>query len=436
MPYNGSGSFSLAESAFVPNTPISSSAMNSDLSDIATNGLTNAVTKDGQTTITGAFKGANGSVGLPMYSFASDTDTGMYRHGANELGFSTGGTLGGWFDSSQKFFMLGAADVTGVLSLLSTSHVNIPNGTTGQRPGSPAAAMLRWNSSLSVPEIYNGSTWINLFSPAFGRGYIDGFIIANGTDATNDINFAAGVCRDSTNTVNITGAALVKQLDANWAAGTNAGMRNSAAGIANGTYHLYAVSKADFTQDFYAYAGVAGTDPDSAATVAAVITALQAETGGSAYLYARRVASILRESNTIIPFFQYGNNFSRKAVVQDVSAANPGTSAVTRTLSVPLGLTVTANVYLNVGNAAGGGFSYGLLSDLTFTDVAASSTISNLPAAATASGGSVNATSQVFVRTNSSGQIRSRLSFSDANTGITINSLGWTDARGQNNTVP
>lgn len=92
MPYNGSGSFTLAQPAFVPATVISSSAMNSDLSDIATNGLTNAVTKDGQTTITGAFKGASGSVGLPMYSFSADPDTGMYRIGANNIGISVNAT--------------------------------------------------------------------------------------------------------------------------------------------------------------------------------------------------------------------------------------------------------------------------------------------------------------------------------------------------------
>lgn len=92
MPYNGSGAFTLAEAAFVPNTPISSAAVNSDLSDIATNGLSNAVTKDGQTTITGPFKGANGSVGAPMYSFASDTNSGMYRIAADNIGISVGGT--------------------------------------------------------------------------------------------------------------------------------------------------------------------------------------------------------------------------------------------------------------------------------------------------------------------------------------------------------
>ncbi len=170
MSFNGSGTFTLAEAPFVPNTPISSSAVNSDLSDIATNGLTNCVTKDGQTTITAPFKGANGSVGLPMYSFASDTNTGMYRHGADELGFSTAGTLAGWFNSAQKFFMLGAADVaglltgvdetlSGVLTLSTTGYMLPPIGTTGQRPGSPVAGQTRYNSTFNQLEYYNGAGW-------------------------------------------------------------------------------------------------------------------------------------------------------------------------------------------------------------------------------------------------------------------------------------
>ncbi len=169
MPYNGSGTFTLAQAAFVPSTPISSSAMNSDLSDIAT-GLTTAVTKDGQTTLTAPLKGANGSVGLPMYSFASDTNTGMYRHGADELAFTTGGTLAGWFNSSQKFFMLGAADVaglltgvdetlSGILTLSNTGYFIPATGTTAQRPGSPVAGQTRYNSTFNQLEYYNGTGW-------------------------------------------------------------------------------------------------------------------------------------------------------------------------------------------------------------------------------------------------------------------------------------
>lgn len=92
MPFNGSGTFTLAEAAFVPGTVINSTVMNSDLSDIATNGLTNAVTKDGQTVITAPIKFASGSVGLPSITFSADTDSGLYRIGANNIGVSVGGT--------------------------------------------------------------------------------------------------------------------------------------------------------------------------------------------------------------------------------------------------------------------------------------------------------------------------------------------------------
>src|SRR5258708_31972233 len=34
---------------------------------------------------------ANGTVGAPSVSFTSDTDTGMYRVGANDLGFAVNG---------------------------------------------------------------------------------------------------------------------------------------------------------------------------------------------------------------------------------------------------------------------------------------------------------------------------------------------------------
>jgi hypothetical protein len=40
----------------------------------------------------GSFHGANGNANNPTFSFSSDQDTGMYRHGTNELGFTVGGT--------------------------------------------------------------------------------------------------------------------------------------------------------------------------------------------------------------------------------------------------------------------------------------------------------------------------------------------------------
>ena len=73
-------------------------------------------------------------------------------------------------------------------------------------------------------------------------GHISGLTLANGTDATNDIDFTAGKCADSTNTVLISCAAMTKQLDAAWAVGSAAGGLDGGS-IANATYHCHAISK-------------------------------------------------------------------------------------------------------------------------------------------------------------------------------------------------
>jgi hypothetical protein len=53
--------------------------------------MTNSVAADGQTTLTGALKGYAGSVGAPGYSFASDSNCGFYRIGADNIGASCAG---------------------------------------------------------------------------------------------------------------------------------------------------------------------------------------------------------------------------------------------------------------------------------------------------------------------------------------------------------
>jgi hypothetical protein len=80
----------LAEPAFIPNTTIVSADMNSDLSDIAT-GLSTCLTTDGQSSMTAQIKGFAGTVSLPGYAFASDTNTGMYRIGADNVGIACNG---------------------------------------------------------------------------------------------------------------------------------------------------------------------------------------------------------------------------------------------------------------------------------------------------------------------------------------------------------
>ena len=38
-------------------------------------------------------------------------------------------------------------------------YVRLPQGTTAQRPASPATGYLRFNTTLDAPEFWNGSAW-------------------------------------------------------------------------------------------------------------------------------------------------------------------------------------------------------------------------------------------------------------------------------------
>lgn len=53
----------------------------------------------------GVLRSQDGAVGTPGFSFDLDTDTGMYRAGANVIAFSTGGVFTGGFSSSQQLIM-------------------------------------------------------------------------------------------------------------------------------------------------------------------------------------------------------------------------------------------------------------------------------------------------------------------------------------------
>jgi microcystin-dependent protein len=84
MPRNGSGGYSLPEAPFVPNTAISSGAMNSDLSDIG-DALTGSLARDGQGGMTAVLPLANTG-----FTYLTDPNTGMRRTGADTQAISCG----------------------------------------------------------------------------------------------------------------------------------------------------------------------------------------------------------------------------------------------------------------------------------------------------------------------------------------------------------
>lgn len=261
---------------------------------------------------------------------------------------------------------------------------------------------------------------IDLSSANFLKGLLFGGEYSNnGSDATNDIDISSGFCVDGSGASFSALAAMTKQLDANWAAGTNAGLRYSGAAIANGTYGLYAGWKADGTQDYYAY-------PWSAAvTDATVLAAWQAETGGADYAFVRRIGFILRESAAIVGITQRGDEFLRKIPISDIATSNPGTSAVLATMSVPAGANVDALISSRIANTTPVA-AYGLLTSPDQTDTAASIQLGNFGATTDARVGGSHR-----IRTNTSRQIRYRVAASDAGFTVYLSIYGWVDTRGR-----
>jgi len=84
MSRNGSGSYSLPEAAFVPNTAISSSAVNSDFSDIAS-ALTGSLARDGQGGMTAVLPLANTG-----FTYLNDPNTGIRRTASDTQAISCG----------------------------------------------------------------------------------------------------------------------------------------------------------------------------------------------------------------------------------------------------------------------------------------------------------------------------------------------------------
>lgn len=90
MARNGSGTYSTPNS-FSSGTTISSSAMNANFTDVASE-ITNSLPRDGQAAMTGQLQATAGSATAPGLAFSGDTNTGVFRKAADTLGFSAGGT--------------------------------------------------------------------------------------------------------------------------------------------------------------------------------------------------------------------------------------------------------------------------------------------------------------------------------------------------------
>ena len=144
MSRNGSGVYSLpAGNPVVTGTTIASTWANTTMTDLAA-ALTDSVAADGQTPMTGNL----------------DLNT-------HKIVNLVAGTASG---DAIEFAQFKTPTFTGNVTMSSTGFALIPAGTTAERPVSPANGQIRYNTTTSQFEGYQGGAWGQLGGGATGAG--------------------------------------------------------------------------------------------------------------------------------------------------------------------------------------------------------------------------------------------------------------------------
>lgn len=143
--------------SFSSGTTISSSAMNANFTDVASE-ITGSLPRDGQAAMTGQFKAASGTVAAPGMAFSSDTNTGFYRKTGSTIGVVAGGAEVATISSS------GITDANSVvLAGIPTGCMMMFGGTTAPTGWVRANGRTIGNASSGAAERANADT-SSLFS--------------------------------------------------------------------------------------------------------------------------------------------------------------------------------------------------------------------------------------------------------------------------------
>lgn len=341
--------------------------------------------------------------------------------GANDLPtalvFST--TPDGSASPTQRLYItpsghvLPATDNTYTLGDVSFKWSNIHStiftgALTGNVTGNVSGTAANVTGIVAVANGGTGQTTL-----AFLRNYLAGLDMSTaGSSATFSV--AAGVAADSANAF-IMQLAATSKTTSSWAVGSASGGLDTGA-IANNTwYHVYVIRR-----------------PDTGVVDVVFSTNASVPTLPANYTQYRRIGSLRTNGSAQwTKFHQFGSVFYLDAAVESLNTANPGSAAISVTMFTPLGVVVKAKATLRgiLLSTTGITLSNMSLTPLSVADVlpadeaqvvlnSLAPTFSNF------------ASDQVEVLTNTSSQIRSRVSNSDAGVTIIVDTVGWTDYRG------
>jgi hypothetical protein len=440
MAFNGTGTFSRLYNWLTDKTnsiPITASRMDDEFNGIAT-GLSSCITKDGQTTITANIPFNSRKItGLGVGNARTDSiNIGQVQDGQ----FTYLGTTGG---AADAYTLLSPSPAITAYTTTMRYCVKIHATNATITPylqissiGTPAsdAVIKKINASgsevaVDIGEIIAGKiyqfqrnssndAWILLreneaLVTSRGISYLPNQIILsnNVSNPNTHIDASAGNFQFSDGSGQAVSSAITKRLDASWTPGTNQGGLFSGTKAINSTYHYFAIhNPTTLAKDGGFLLGVAGTVPNPTSVLP------------SGYTKFERRGSILTDaSGNIRGFTQIKNYFILSNRVSDFSGTAT-TTATLHSLTVPLGLSLIANIDFWADPNAGY-LQYGLISSpLTNSEVPSSSNF-NAEVEQTYE----NRTKRGFdLFTNRSGQIRTRWT-GTAEISQRIFTKGWLD---------
>lgn len=202
MAYNGSGTFARLYSWATDKTnsvAVTAARMDGEHDGFAT-GLSTAICKDGQSTTTAVIPFAagisvsDGAVGTPSVSFISDTDTGLYRSGTNELALVVAGTA---------VMVIGTATISCAVALSLAAPLPIVQGGTGVS----TTNSVRVNNSANISIANNVNTVLTFDTEDHDTNAMHSTIsntsrltavVAGTYIITGDVTFASGAAGNRT----------------------------------------------------------------------------------------------------------------------------------------------------------------------------------------------------------------------------------------------
>ena len=301
--------------------------------------------------------GVDGDAAVVAHIAAADDHTQYQKENEKDIANGYAG-----IDGSGE---LSRADVVGTASINDgavTGAKIFAAGGNGMLLGtaegtSTPAVYITLGTNLSMA----GST-LNGGSAALPPGYIQGLTYANnGTDSTNDLDIAAGQCRDATNAHDISVSALTKQSDATFVVGTNQGMLDTGV-VGNSDYYLWAIKRSD-TGVTDILSSLSSTSPSMPA----------------AYDFKRLIGWFRRAGGSISLVKTYeteggGLELLWDFPTLDIDLSNTlGTARRTDAIKVPLNFSVMASINVRIANAEGTAIYYLCCPDVA--DLAPSTTV-------------------------------------------------------------